>query len=94
MIHILALIRFQPQHSAFVVEAMQQHALNSRLENGCVRYEVYQQLDAATIMTQETWADASAEAAHMQGPVVAALVAKIGAMLTAAPEVTRYTQVA
>ncbi len=94
MLHVLALIRFQEQHRSVVITAMQEHACNSRLEDGCQRYEVYLQNDAATIMTQECWRDAASETAHMQGPVVANLIAKIGGFLTAAPEIMRFEQVA
>ncbi len=91
-VHVLAIIRFQADHAAAVHAALKQHALNSRAAVGCLRYDVFLQNDAPTIITQETWSNAEVEAAHMAGPLVAELVAKIGAFLTAAPDVTRYSQ--
>ncbi len=94
MLHVLAILQFQAAHREEVIQAMQEHARNSRLEDGCQRYEVYLQNDASSIMTQESWRDQASETAHMQGPVVANLLGKIGEFLTAEPMVTRYVQVA
>jgi quinol monooxygenase YgiN len=94
VIHVLAIIRFQSEHAAAVHAALEQHAVNSRTEAGCLRYDVFLQNDAPVAVTQETWLDSAAETAHMTGPVVATLLAKIGTYLTAAPEITYHSQLA
>lgn len=94
VIHVLAIIRFQPEHADVVNAVLLQHAVNSRTEAGCLRYQVFAQNDASTLITQETWADKASEQAHMAGPFVATVVAKIGAYLTAPTEITYYSQLA
>lgn len=94
MLHVMAVIRFQEQHAEAVCAAMAELAANSRREPGCVRYEVFRRAGEAVLMTQETWADAAAEQAHMKGANLAAAAAKIGALLTAAPEIHHYAQIA
>jgi quinol monooxygenase YgiN len=93
-VHVLAIIRFQADHAAAVHAAFKQHAINSRAAVGCLRYEVFVQNDAPTLITQETWSNAETETAHMAGPLVAQLVTKIGSFLSAAPDITRYSQLA
>jgi quinol monooxygenase YgiN len=94
MLHVMALIRFQEQHAEPVCAAMAELAVNSRKEPGCIRYEVFRRAGEAVLMTQETWADAAAEQAHMKGANLAATVAKIGTLLAAAPEIHHYSQIA
>jgi quinol monooxygenase YgiN len=91
-IHVVAIIRFQPEHASTVHAALIQHALNSRTEAGCLRYDVFLQNDAPVLVTQETWLDSASEKAHMTGPFVAALLAKISGYLTAPPEITYHSQ--
>ncbi len=93
MLHVMAVIRVQPEHMAAASAAMKTLAAQSRSEPGCARYEVFQRNDEAVLVTQETWFDAAAEAAHMSGANVAAAFAAIGSRLTAVPEVHRYMQI-
>jgi quinol monooxygenase YgiN len=91
MLHAMAIIRVQPEHLTTVSSAMQDLAAKSRSEAGCLRYDVFLRSGEAVIVTQEIWADAAAEAAHMAGPHVAAAFAAVGSLLAAAPEIHHYT---
>jgi quinol monooxygenase YgiN len=94
MLHVVAVIRFQDQHADVGCEAMAELAVRSRSEAGCLRYEVFRRVGEPIVVTQEIWQDEAAEQAHMKGPNVAALLAKAGQLLAAAPEIHRCTQVA
>jgi quinol monooxygenase YgiN len=94
MMHVMAIIRAQPAHLPAVKDAMLALAAASRSEPGCSRYEVYQRDGEAVLVTQETWADAAAEQAHLAGPHVARAFASVGGLLAAAPEIHHYTQCA
>ncbi len=94
MLHVMALIRFQPEHAEAVCAALAELAVNSRSEPGCLRYEVFRCSGESSLMTQETWQDETAEQAHMKGPNLAATVAKVGKMLAAPPQIHHYTQIA
>ena len=92
MLHVMAVIRIQPEHLATVSSAMIALATKSRAEPGCLRYEVFQRNGEPVIVTQEHWADAAAEAAHMAGPNVAAAFATVGTLLAATPDIHHYSQ--
>jgi quinol monooxygenase YgiN len=94
MLHVMAVIHAQPQQSELVGRALATLAAQSRAEPGCVRYEVFQRNGEPVWVTQETWTDAPAEAAHRAGPNVAAAFATVGMLLAAAPEIHPYTQMA
>ncbi len=94
MLHVMAVIRVQPEHCATVSGALTLLAAQSLAEPGCARYEVFQRSGEPVLVTQETWASAAAEAAHRAGPNVAAAFARVGALLAAAPEIHSYSQVA
>ncbi|HTD89609.1 MAG TPA: putative quinol monooxygenase [Burkholderiales bacterium] len=94
MLHVMAIIRVQPEHCSTVSSAMMALATKSRAEPGCVRYDVFQRRGEPVLMTQESWADAEAEAAHMSGSNVAAAFTTVGTLLAAAPEIHHYSQLA
>ena len=92
MLHVMAIIRVRSEHLSTVSSAMMALAAQSRTEPGCVRYDVFERNGEPVLVTQETWSDASAEAAHMSGPNVAAAFASVGTLLAAAPEIHHYSQ--
>ena len=94
MLHVMAIIQVQPEHLSTVSSAMTALAAKSRAEPGCVRYELFQRRGEPVLVTQESWADAAAEAAHMSGPNIAAAFAAVGKLLAAAPEIHHYSQLA
>jgi quinol monooxygenase YgiN len=94
MLHVVAVIKFQEQHIEAGCEAMAELARQSRTEAGCKRYDVFRRGDQPVLVTQEIWQDAASEDAHMKGPNVAALLAKLGGALAAPPEIHRCTQLA
>ena len=90
----MAIIRVQPERLASVAAELAALAVKSREEPGCIRYEVFQREGEAVLVTQEAWTHAAAEAAHMNGPNVAAAMAAVGAFLSAPPEIHRYNKLA
>jgi quinol monooxygenase YgiN len=94
MLHVVAVIRFQPQHIDAGCEAMVELAKRSRSEAGCLRYDVFRPGTDPLVVTQEIWQDAATEDAHMKGPNVAALIEKMGGALAAPPEIHRCQQLA
>ena len=94
MLHVMAVIRVQPQQGETVSRALVVLAAQSRAEPGCVRYEVFQRSGEPVWVTQETWTDATAEAAHRAGPNVTAAFTAVGTLLAAPPEIHHYTQLA
>jgi quinol monooxygenase YgiN len=94
MIHILARIVARPDGAAAVEAALAELASHTRNEAGCISYEVFRRTEAqGEFMTVEQWRDVAATDAHMATPHVAAALAKVGALLAAAPEIHRYEPV-
>ncbi len=92
MLHVMAIIRVQPERLSAVSSVMLELATQSRAEPGCVRYDVFRRSGEPVLVTQETWTDAAAEAAHVAGANIAAAFAAVGTMLAAAPEIHHYSQ--
>jgi quinol monooxygenase YgiN len=94
MLHVMAVIRFQPGQDAAVGAALRTLAVASRTEPGCVRYEVFARSGEDVFVTQEIWTDKPAVDAHMAGPNVGQAFAQVGKFLAAVPEIHHYTQLA
>lgn len=92
--HVMAVIPVKPEHLPLVSRTMAMLATQSRAEAGCVRYDVFQREGEPVLVTQESWVDAAAEAAHLRGPNVAAALAVVGTLLAAAPQIHHYTRIA
>lgn len=94
MLHVIAVIPVKSEHLSLVSRTMTMLAAQSRVEPGCVRYDVFQRKGEPVLITQETWTDAAAEAAHLAGANVAAALAVVSNLLAAAPQIHRHTQIA
>ncbi len=74
-----------------MLAALRDNMLASRREPGCVRYELAQSLGAPDeFVTIEEWRSEADVDAHMQTPHVAALLAKVPALVAAPPEIRSY----
>ena len=71
--------------------AMQEMAVATRQEEGCIHYQFYQDIQDPTIfLAYEEWESAEALAAHSETPHMAVLQSKMPDMVTAPPDVKRY----
>lgn len=67
----------------------------TRREKGCIRYELLQNAADPTDFTfVEEWADQAAIDAHMATPHVQHVLANVGDLLTAPPDIRTYRAVA
>ena len=94
MLHVTAIIRVQPGHMDEVAAALRELAAQSLGEAGCLDYQVFLSHAEPVLITQERWADAAAETAHLHGPNVAAAMVRVGRLLAAPPEIHRCEKVA
>ena len=95
MHYVLARITVQPKAADVARQLLTKLVAQSRLEAGCVSYELYQQ--AATphvFQTVEQWQDEAAAKAHMTSPHVGAAIAAAGPLFAAPPEILAYTRLA
>ena len=95
MVHIMARITALPDSAAPMRSILAALVEQSRKEDGCVHYELFQRADAANVFqTVERWRDQGAVDAHMKGPNVASAIAQATPHFGAAPEIQTFSQVA
>jgi quinol monooxygenase YgiN len=95
MHYVLARITVKPEAADSARQLLTTLVAQSRKEEGCVSYELYQQ--AATphvFQTVEQWKDEAAAKAHMGTPHVGAAIAAAGPLFAAAPEILAYNKLA
>lgn len=91
MVHILARISVKPDAADRARDILSSLAAQSRLEAGCLSYELYQRADAPHLFqTVEQWVDQASADAHMTTPHVGAAIAAAGPLFAAAPEIVAY----
>jgi len=94
MLNVIATIRAQPAQADTVADLMKTLAAASRAEEGCHGYRVFRcSEDAALFTTFEQWADAAAEARHMESGHIAAAFAAAGALLAVAPDIRHFEEI-
>jgi quinol monooxygenase YgiN len=94
MVFVMAAVRVRPESVGTVERALAAFAPAARAELGCLQYEVFRREGEPLFVTQETWSDEVAEAAHMTGQNVAKLFAEIAHLLAAPAEIHRYRKLA
>ena len=95
MVHIMARITALPASAATMSSLLAELVAQSRLEDGCLHYELFQRADAANVFqTVERWRDQAAIDAHMAGPNVASAIARGTPHFGAPPEILSFTQLA
>lgn len=66
---VVATIIAKPEHAAHVKQVLLDLIPLTRVEQGCLRYELQQELDAPHVFTfVESWASRDLHSAHMQSP--------------------------
>jgi quinol monooxygenase YgiN len=94
-VHVVAHLQAQPAQIEALVAVLKELAHGSRGEAGNHGFQVHQNAtDPARFVTVEHWADTAAVDAHMQSAQVGAVLAKLGPLLAAPPEIVRYVNVA
>jgi quinol monooxygenase YgiN len=67
----------------------------TRVENGCIAYELFQNNSDPTDFTfVEEWTDDAALDAHLESPHLIDAKTKLGDLLAADPDIRRYTLLA
>lgn len=93
-VHVVATLQSRPEHIDALAHVLRELAGASRGRSGNLRFEVHQQgADPAQFITIEQWDSVAAADAHMTSPHVGAALGKLGPLLTAPPQLVRYTQV-
>ena len=95
MVHIMARITSLPESAATMSSLLAELVAQSRKEEGCLHYELFQRADAAHVFqTVERWRDQAAVDAHMKSPHVANAIAQGTPHFGAAPEIQAFNQIA
>lgn len=95
MVHIMARITARPESADTLKGLLADLAAQSRKEEGCLHYELFQRQDAEHVFqTVERWTDQAAVDAHMDSPHVTNAIALGSAHFGAAPEIHAFSQIA
>ena len=93
MVYVIARIFAQDGRYAEVRDAMLELAQASRLEPGCMRYDVLEDESRLLFVTREEWRSPEEEQAHMEGLAVAQVFEAVGGALSDSPEISRLSAV-
>jgi quinol monooxygenase YgiN len=93
-VNVVVTLQSRPERVEALAEVLRELAGASRGQPGNRRFEVHQQgADPAQFITIEQWDSVAAADAHMTGAHVGAALGKLGDLLTAPPQIVRYSQV-
>ena len=94
MIHVMARVVFQPESAAVGRELLSALVAESRREEGCASYELFQQIGVPHgFQTVEQWVDQDAIDGHMKSAHVRQAIAAAMPMLAGAPEIVRFERI-
>jgi quinol monooxygenase YgiN len=83
MIRLNVFVETTPENLAAVVEGLNALAAASRAEEGCERYDIFQNTTTPTgLMIVETWASEAALAAHQKTPHYQSILPALGKKMT------------
>ena len=89
---VIARAKANAEHVAQVREILSALVEPTRRESGCLNYELLQNSsDPADFVFVEKWASAAEEQAHFSTPHVSIALQRLVGLLTAEPEICRYT---
>jgi quinol monooxygenase YgiN len=87
VVKLIARLRSQPEQADLVASALCDLAGPSRMEPGCLLYDVCRsKADPNELLVLEEWESQAVLEAHMATPHFQAFVARIGAALAGEPE--------
>lgn len=91
MVKVVARNEVRQECLVQAVEMMRELVAETRKENGCIVYEVYQDKDRENILTMiEEWQSEEALAAHMKTPHFTRIVPLLGELMMQATDVNIY----
>ena len=91
MFHVMARITLKPEAAEEGRKIMERLAAATRLEAGCLSYQLFQRPDAPHVFqTFEQWHDQAAADAHMSTPHVGAAIAAAGPLFATPPEILAF----
>lgn len=91
-LRVIARARAKTEHVAQVRDILSALVEPTRRESGCLSYELLQNSShSADFVFVEKWTSAAAEQAHFAAPHVSAVLQQLVGLLTAEPEICRYT---
>lgn len=94
-VHVVATLQAQPEHVQELAALLGELARTSRAQAGNLRFDVHQQTsNPHQLITVEHWDGVPSVDAHMTSPHVGAVLAKLGPLLAAPPQIVRYSQIA
>jgi quinol monooxygenase YgiN len=93
MLYVIARIEARPERHADVRDALLELTQSSRIEPGCMRYDLLEDEARHVFVTREEWRTVDDEQAHMAGAAVAQAFAAVGDALAAPPDILRLTAV-
>ncbi|HEY8378765.1 MAG TPA: putative quinol monooxygenase [Nannocystis sp.] len=94
-VHVVATLQAHPERAGELAALLGELARTSRAQPGNLRFDVHQQLsDPTRLITIEHWDGVASVDAHMASSYVADVLAKLGSLLAAPPQIVRYTQIA
>lgn len=86
-INVVAVLKAKEGKEGVVAEAMKSIIAPSRLDKGCIRYDLYEaQGTPGTFVNLETWASQEDLAAHSKSPHLAAAFTNVGDAFDGAPQ--------
>jgi quinol monooxygenase YgiN len=89
MIKVIATIRAYEDHIELVKASLQQLVEPSRLEQGCLSYDFFQDVENTCLFyCIEQWADKASLDEHLESPHIKACMRKTEAALAAPPQVS------
>lgn len=90
-IRVIARVRAARGRESTVEVALRGLLAPTRAEPGCVRYELFQNVEApGDFIVDEEWRDEAAHALHMRSEHVARMLAEAGSYLAGPPDIRRY----
>ena len=93
-IRVVALVNVRPDKLQETFEAFDPLIAATRQEDGCISYEMLQNLEDPYDLTfVEEWASQEALEAHFETEHFKTAVARAGELLTAPPDIRRFTLV-
>ena len=94
-IRVVARVTVRPDKFDETMKALTELVAATRAEPGCVRYELLRNIaDPHELTFVEEWADAESLEAHFATEHFSAVAARAEELLTAPPDIRRYTLLA
>ena len=91
-IRVVALVNVRPEKLQEAFEAFDPLVASTRNEEGCITYELLQNVEDPHDLTfVEEWSSAEALQAHFETEHFLAVAARADELLTAPPDIRRYT---